>query len=78
MGYSGKGWTSKGNGLVDCYKIINGSGGRSFFGGKHPDQLDHLFVSRDLVLALEGCDMIHNEVTRRVSVHIPPFIEVAI
>ncbi len=66
---------SESNGLVDCYRLINGIGGRSFFGGAHPDQLDHLFVSRDLVLPLEGCDMIYNEVTRRVSDHLPLFIE---
>jgi endonuclease/exonuclease/phosphatase family metal-dependent hydrolase len=71
---------SESSSLVDCCQRINGKELQTIFreGAKDPFQDDHLFVSRDLASALEGCDVIHNEVTRRVSDHIPLFIELAV
>ncbi len=66
--------------LVDCCQRINGRELQTFFraDSMHPFQDDHLFVIHDLASALERCDVIHTEVTRRVSDHIPLFIELAV
>ncbi len=62
-----------------CCQRINGKDLQTYFGKDTPPfQDDHLFASRDLASAQEGCDVIHIEVTRRVSDHIPLFIELAV
>lgn len=63
--------------LVDCCQRVNGRELQTIFreGAKYPFQDDHLFVSSNLESGLQGCDVIHTEVTRRVSDHIPLFVE---
>jgi len=63
--------------LVDCCQRVNMKELQTFFrkNSKHPFQDDHLFISRILALGLKRCDVIHTDVTRRVSDHIPLFIE---
>jgi endonuclease/exonuclease/phosphatase family metal-dependent hydrolase len=63
--------------LVDCCQRVNMKELQTFFraNSKHPFQDDHLFVSRNLASGLKSCDVINTDVTRRVSDHIPLFIE---
>jgi len=58
---------------VDCCRRFHPEEIQTFFrkNGVHPIQDDHLFVSLDLGDHLHACDVIDNDVTRRVSDHIP-------
>ena len=58
---------------IDCCRRFHSMEIQTFFGkpGSHPFQDDHLFVSRDLAPHIRSCDVIKNELTRRVSDHIP-------
>ena len=62
--------------FVDCCQRVNMKELQTFFrvNSKHPFQDDHLFVSSNLVSGLKDCDVIHTDVTRMVSDHIPLFI----
>lgn len=59
--------------FVDCHRRFAPEEVQTFFRSDsvHPFQDDHLFVTPDLSARLVSCDVILNEVTRRVSDHIP-------
>lgn len=66
--------------FVDCCQKINGREIQTFFRNKavHPFQDDHIFISKNLAEEIQKCDVIDTQVTRRVSDHIPMYIELAI
>lgn len=64
---------------VDCHWRLHRQEIQTFFrqGQVHPFQDDHLFVSADLAPRVLSCRVIHNEITRRVSDHIPVVAEIS-
>ncbi|MEE9182591.1 MAG: hypothetical protein V3U33_08505 [candidate division NC10 bacterium] len=66
--------------LVDSCQRINGKELQTTFrkDADYTFQEDYLFVSRDILSGLEGCNVIDTKETRRWSDHIPLFSELAI
>ena len=64
---------NRGDRWADCYRKFHPTEIQTFFRdkGAHPFQDDHIFVSRDLRDCVKACDVINNELTHRVSDHIP-------
>jgi endonuclease/exonuclease/phosphatase family metal-dependent hydrolase len=57
---------------IDCCRRFNAEELQTFFRDScKPYQDDHVFVSRDLGSRIRVCDVINNDLTRRVSDHIP-------
>ena len=68
----------RGNRWVDCCRQFHPTEIQTFFRDTcvNPFQDDHLFVSCDLGNRVRASDVINNELTRRVSDHIPLVAEV--
>jgi len=66
--------------FFDCTWKFHNAEQQTFFrkGVKYPWQDDHLFVSHDIADQVKSCDVLKNEVTLRVSDHIPVVTEIAI
>ena len=66
--------------FFDCHRKFHSEEVQTIFrpGQIHPFQDDHLFVSADLADRVVACEVIHNDVTRKVSDHIPVVAEIAI
>ena len=64
--------------FFDCCRKFHPKEIQTFFrpGQIHPFQDDHLFASADLADRVVACDTIHNEMTRKVSDHIPLVAEI--
>ena len=64
--------------FFDCHRKFNTEEVQTFFrpGAVHPFQDDHLFVSRDIADQVTSCTAVHNDITRRVSDHIPLIAEI--
>jgi len=67
----------RGDPWIDCCRRFNFAEVQTFFRDTcaHPWQDDHIFVSPDLSCCLRLCNAINNEMTRRVSDHIPLIAE---
>jgi len=67
----------KGDRWVDCCRKFHPTEIQTFFRDNcfHPFQDDHIFVSCDLENCVMASDVINNELTRRVSDHIPLVVE---
>lgn len=63
---------------VDCYRKSHPTEVQTFFraNSSNPFQDDHIFSSCDLGDRVRAADVINNELTRRVSDHIPLVIEI--
>jgi endonuclease/exonuclease/phosphatase family metal-dependent hydrolase len=66
--------------LVDCHRKFHPEEVQTFFrlGTVNAFQEDHLFASKDVAEQVIECRVINNEITRRVSDHIPLVAEIAI
>lgn len=63
----------RGDCWVDCCRQFHLTEIQTFFRNtcSHPFQDDHIFVRCDLRNRIKGCNVVNNELTRRVSDHIP-------
>jgi len=68
----------KGDRWVDCCRKFHPSEIQTFFraDSSNPFQDDHIFTSCDLESRIKTANVINNEVTRRVSDHIPLVVEI--
>ena len=70
----------KGDRWIDCCRQFNAEEIQTFFrkGSLNPFQDDHVFVSPDLAPHLRSCAVINNDVTRKLSDHVPVVAELDI
>jgi hypothetical protein len=63
---------------VDCCRRFHPKEVQTFFGANciHLFQDDHIFVSPGLGDCIRSCEALNNDITRRVSDHIPPVAEI--
>ncbi|MGA2093345.1 MAG: endonuclease/exonuclease/phosphatase family protein [Sedimentisphaerales bacterium] len=68
----------KGDRWVDCCRMFHPTEIQTFFRANciHPFQDDHIFASCDLKNRVKAANIIDNELTRRVSDHIPLVVEI--
>jgi endonuclease/exonuclease/phosphatase family metal-dependent hydrolase len=66
--------------FVDCYRKFHKTEVQTFFrpNSIHELQDDHLFVSKNLGERVTSCEVVNEDITRRVSDHIPVVAEIMI
>lgn len=70
----------EGGPFFDCHRKFHPEEVQTFFRPSqiHPFQDDHIFASENLAESVTACEVIHNDLTRKVSDHIPVVAEISI